>query len=169
MLNATALDVSPVETVDAEIVDETSNRTIGDDVADGLIAVAAMMRANPDLAEHFQWQVDRVLVPAGNRQMVAAYARAGAAHARATVTKHQDDKYAGVDLKFGPRVRLHVYVAREEICERIVTGTREVTEEVPDPEYVANAPIVQVTKTVEDVEWRCHPILAAELPAGGAS
>jgi hypothetical protein len=49
--------------------------------------------------------------------------------------------------------------SRGDVCERVVTGTREVTEEVPDPEAVAAVPKVTVTKVVEDVEWVCKPLL----------
>lgn len=163
MSNATALAPSTVETVDAEVIPPH----IGNQVADGLRAVAAMLDRHEDISERFRWQVDRLLMPIYSRDELAAWIRAGKA-AGAEVRKHQDDKYAGVDLAFG-LVKLHVYVGRDEVCERIVTGTREVTEEVPDPEALAAVPKVTVTKTVEDVEWRCHPILAAELPAGGAS
>jgi hypothetical protein len=41
-----------------------------------------------------------------------------------------------------------------------VVGTREVTEEVPDPEALAAVPKVTVTRTVEDVRWECRPLLA---------
>lgn len=51
---------------------------------------------------------------------------------------------------------------RDAVCERIVTGTREVVEEVPDPEALAAVPKVTVTTTVEDVEWKCSPLLAPE-------
>ncbi len=67
-----------------------------------------------------------------------------------------------------PPVMLHAYGDRAKVCERVVTGTREVTEEVPDPD----APKVTVTRVVEDVEWRCSSILAAgegdDTPAGAA-
>jgi hypothetical protein len=50
-------------------------------------------------------------------------------------------------------VTLDVQVTREAVCERIVTGTRQVT-----------VPAVEATpervQTVEDVEWRCLPLLA---------
>lgn len=48
---------------------------------------------------------------------------------------------------------------RDEVCERVVTGTREVTEEVPEPEALAAVPKVTITKVVEDVEWVCQPLL----------
>lgn len=51
--------------------------------------------------------------------------------------------------------------SRGEVCERVVTGTREVTREVPDPEALAAVPKVTVTETVEDVDWVCTPLLAS--------
>jgi hypothetical protein len=54
---------------------------------------------------------------------------------------------------------------RSEVCERVVTGTREVTTEVPDPEALAAVPKVSVTTVVEDVEWVCSPLLK---PTAGA-
>lgn len=51
-------------------------------------------------------------------------------------------------------VTLVITTYRDRVCERVVTGTREVT---------VSKPIVSghedVTETVEDFEWRCHPIL----------
>lgn len=172
------LEPSGVETVDAEILDETPGRPGPDAqaVIDGLVSLAAMIEQHPELVDDggpLRYAFDGVNVYATDRAAVAALARMGT-RAGAKVVKHQGDKWAGVDLHFGNaqgytgKVSLHVFVEREEICERIVTGTRKVTEEVPDPEALAAVPKVTVTKTVEDVEWRCHPILAAELP-GGAS
>jgi hypothetical protein len=65
----------------------------------------------------------------------------------------------------GQLAGLHVAVLapRYAVCARVVIGTREVTEEVPDPE----APKVTVTRTEEIVEWKCAPLLADAT--GGAS
>jgi hypothetical protein len=63
-----------------------------------------------------------------------------------------DGKLAGID------VQLTAY--RDQVCERVVTGTREVTKKVPDPSVTV--PVVEVTETVEDVEWVCSPLLAGE-------
>ena len=49
-------------------------------------------------------------------------------------------------------------IAQSEVCERVVTGTETVTRTVPDP--TVKVPMVEVTETVETVEWRCRPILA---------
>jgi hypothetical protein len=41
-----------------------------------------------------------------------------------------------------------------------VTGTREVTEQVPDPEALAAVPTTTVTRTEDVTEWVCRPLLA---------
>jgi len=51
---------------------------------------------------------------------------------------------------------------RKDVCERVVTGTREVVVEEPDPVALAALPRVKRVEVVEDVEWQCHPILASE-------
>ena len=64
----------------------------------------------------------------------------------------------------GLHLRLTAY--RDMVCTKVITGTREVTEDVPDPEALASVPVVSVTTTVEDFEWRCSPLLApAEDPS----
>lgn len=55
---------------------------------------------------------------------------------------------------------IEVIVDRPAVCERVVTGTREVVREVPDPEALAAVPTTTVTETVEDVRWECRPLLA---------
>lgn len=63
----------------------------------------------------------------------------------------------------GLRVSASAY--RDAVCTRRVVAVREVVEEIPDPDALASVPTVTVTKTVEDVEWDCHPILANSEPA----
>lgn len=134
-------------------------------LAAGLRGLAAMVEQQPHVADehNLQWQFEKINVPVFTKNEVVAFARAGKASG-AKVTKHQGDKYAGVDVTFGA-VSLHVYVDRAVICERIVTGTTEVTKEVPDPAALAAVPKVTVTNTVETVEWRCVPLLADEVAA----
>lgn len=55
-------------------------------------------------------------------------------------------------------IELQVGAYRDQVCERVVTGTREVTKTIPDP--TVEVPVVEVTETVEDVEWICGPLLA---------
>jgi hypothetical protein len=60
----------------------------------------------------------------------------------------------------GLKVKVTTY--RDAVCERVVTGTREVTREVRDPDALAAVPTTTVTETVEDVEWVCAPLTAPE-------
>lgn len=62
-------------------------------------------------------------------------------------------------------LRLDVTVHRAAVCERVVVGTHTVTKQVPDPAVAV--PMVEVTEEIEQVEWRCSPLLA-DAPAGGA-
>jgi hypothetical protein len=72
--------------------------------------------------------------------------------------KFDDDSPAfGFELHGKLRgLRVVIYGDRNDVCRRVVTGTREITETVPAPD----APTVEVTRTVEDVEWVCEPLLA---------
>ena len=47
---------------------------------------------------------------------------------------------------------------RDSVCTRVVKGVREVTKTVPAP----GVPMVEVTETVEDVEWVCAPLLSRD-------
>jgi hypothetical protein len=93
------------------------------------------------------------------RVMVASIARAMAEPGAAVQkrVKESTESYQ-VWREFGGLV-LVATANRNEVCERVVTGAREVTEEVPDPEALAAVPKVSVTKVVEDVEWVCAPLL----------
>ena len=57
-------------------------------------------------------------------------------------------------------LHLEVVVDRPAVCERVVVGTETVTTTIKDPDAVAALPDVEVTETVEQVEWRCQSILA---------
>lgn len=78
------------------------------------------------------------------------------------------DGYFELHRRFGDgSVTFQLYAPREEVCERVVTGTREVVSEVPDPVMVAAVPKVRRVEVVEDVEWRCpDSLLSDAVPAG---
>ena len=57
-----------------------------------------------------------------------------------------------------PGIKLRVTVAREAVCERVVTGTERFT--VPAMEAVPER-----TEIREIVEWRCEPLLAEGVDA----
>jgi hypothetical protein len=69
-------------------------------------------------------------------------------------------------------LKIELTAFRDAVCERVVTGTETVTEQVRDPEAaeqaLASVPLVEVTRTIEHVEWRCTPLLADTSTLGGA-
>lgn len=67
-----------------------------------------------------------------------------------------DDDSAWVSKKFGP-VELRYYVSRNEVCERVVTGTREVVKQVPTA-FEAQTVVEEI------VEWRCDDSILAPEP-----
>lgn len=139
----------------------TKARAIGD----GWRAASEFLKANPDIAEAADTYDHAILICLIDDVMarLADYVRRGKA-AGAKVEKHYTNDYGGAKLWFGP-VYVEVYATRDEVCTRVVTGTTEVTEEVPDPEALAAVPKVTVTRTEELVEWQCHPILSASIPS----
>lgn len=95
---------------------------------------------------------------ASTRETFNAWTRALADGAGlAGVTKSINPSYATAVRRFGS-IKVQVTIARNEVCERVVTGTRQV--QVPDPEVVAAAPLVTVDEDI--VEWRCPPSFLAE-------
>ncbi|NUR80753.1 MAG: hypothetical protein HOQ21_09955 [Dermatophilaceae bacterium] len=136
-----------------------------DAMAAGLMQLATFVRTHPEFHRDLRYSaIGRINAPlSGARETadhLATWARAAKA-AKANVTKNATDDFFGIQVTFGP-IAVHVYAPREEVCERVVVGTREVTEEVPDPELLAAVPTTTVTRTEEIVEWECRPLLAAE-------
>lgn len=73
------------------------------------------------------------------------------------VDKDVDELWFKLVRSFGPH-RLRVLAYRDLVCQRVVTGTKAVTTQVP-PEGVE---MLTVTEEVETFEWVCPPsILAA--------
>ena len=144
--------------------DQHPDQQIADEMAAGFRALADLFQNNPKLAGHARYAgFDKIMVSVHDAEPVAVLADfvRAAKSQRLEIGKSGDEKWFNVDLKLG-RVGLHVFAAREEVCERVVVGTREITEEVPDPELLAAVPTVTVTRTEEDVKWECKPLLAAE-------
>lgn len=137
------------------------------ELVDGLHAMVRFVEQLPaDLVvDALPWAFDRVNIWTGRPELVAALAQAGARagmDVTKEVTRSDDaDGFAGVLIRFGPAVVWHVYTDRANLCERVVVGQRMVVEAVPDPELVAALPKVEASRVVEDVQWRCGPVLAA--------
>lgn len=124
--------------------------------AKGLREFADWIEANKD---HVEWELEcadedppfRFNLYATTKEAFGDYVRALGRGA-----KEVDDSWFHVVRTFGP-VRLDVFAARATVCERVVTGTREVTKTVRDPLALEQVPLIEVTEVVEDVEWICEP------------
>jgi hypothetical protein len=103
---------------------------------------------------------------ANDREEMVQIVRAALA-AGVKVEKDIDEDSYNLDLRIGP-LKVSALASRYDVCERVVTGTEEVTKTVVDPAYVLpDAPMIEVKETVEKVKWVCTPLLA-EVSAGAA-
>jgi hypothetical protein len=151
------------------VVDVTeANVAAANQLAAELRLLADFVQRNPDLYEHLRYSglTSRVNIPVAStdqpREVIAAFARA-AFRAGREVKKDIGENHGGARVLFGSSVSMYVYAHRAQVCERVVTGTEQVTRQVPDPDALAAVPTVEVTETVEQVRWECHPILADSL------
>lgn len=129
----------------------------------GLRALADLLESTPELPlptepSAFEWQI-------GYKYPTNEAKRAGLAEI-ARLIPGRFDKNDPAESDYNAKyfeltgrlagILVRIWAERDAVCRRVVTGTRQVTEMVPAPD----APLVAVTKTVEDVEWRCEPLLA---------
>ncbi|MFJ8815459.1 hypothetical protein [Amycolatopsis thermoflava] len=130
-------------------------------LAEGLRKLADFIEQHPHLGSRIHginvWYPDSA---ADMAPIAAAAARFGA-----TVHKDITDSMYNLAIDFGA-VTAKALAYREQVCERVVVGTETVTRTVPDPDKLAEVPQVEITETVEKVEWRCTPLLAS-TPDGG--
>jgi hypothetical protein len=132
--------------------------------AEGLRALADLIETNPELARPLRFGVDSIgahIVEDEAPEIFAIFARAAKAQGL-PVTKTYSEKFAIVRARLGG-VEVYLQADREQVCERVVTGTETVTKRVKDPTLLAEVPEVEVIETVETVEWVCKPILASTV------
>lgn len=127
----------------------------------GLRALADALETHPDLP--LPYYGTRVPLPIYIESETPAaalrqFARATTGPVEKVVTDHRLFGFELVGSFHGLRVTAVAY--REAVCERIVTGTREVERTMPDPDALAAVPTVTVTDVIEDVRWECRPLLA---------
>lgn len=137
--------------------------------AAGLRQLADMIEAHPEIDAYYLrskavHNALTVWLP-DDAEDLAAIARAALAHG-AKVDKDIGDQLYTVVVSFGP-IRARAMAMRDQVCERVVVGTEEVTETVKDPDALAKVPEIEVTEEREIIEWRCTPLL--EATAGGAA
>lgn len=96
--------------------------------------------------------------------------------AGATVERDPDDHLYRLRFRFGPLLATAI-AYRADVCERVVVGTREIVEMVPDPAAPA-PPMVEIRRQEEVVEYRCpddrptpvpHPVLGQPITSTEAT
>jgi hypothetical protein len=129
---------------------------------EGLRALARALEQHPELElPHTGTGSYVTVIPYGpdeQRQQLAAWA--SAMPGKKDKAASDNGQYYLIGAFRGLRVKL--ICERADVCTRVVTGTTEVTTEVKDPEALAAVPTITVTEVVEQVEWRCHPVLNVE-------
>lgn len=131
------------------------------EMAEGMCQLAAMIEANPQIPVSYpKGTVSLTVWHAPSPEQMAVIARAALAHG-AKVEKKIDDELYTLKVSWGS-FTAHALAMRNDVCERVVTGTETVTKTVPDPAALAAVPTVEVVEEVEHVEWVCRPLLAAE-------
>lgn len=143
----------------------TTEQTLAQQQANGLRLLADMIEQNPQLADNFEhtFGFSGIFVHVATDDVPAEMAAFGRIARRygATTEKAVNEKQYNLVCDFGA-LKLKFLANRNEVCELVVTGTREVVEEVPDPEALAAVPTTTVTRTEDVTEWVCKPLLAAE-------
>jgi hypothetical protein len=168
-MTVTGTDLTTARELEPEVTAASATQpTLAHRQAAGLRALADMIEANPELADHAGYLDASNVFYVQDKAAMAAIARAALAHGFEVMKDAFGDVYK-VLLKHGP-VGFAALASRGEVCERVVTGTREVAEEIPDPVALAAVPTTTVTRVVEDVEWICKPLLAvsSDTEGGGA-
>lgn len=131
--------------------------------AAGLRALADVIEANPHIAPQFEYALKHgmnVFVRGDDAQGEMAELIRIALRHKGDITKQAVGEYMAVSAAWGA-VTVDFNAARDQVCERVVTGVETVTKTVKDPEALAAVPDVEVTEEVETFEWKCLPLLAA--------
>lgn len=130
----------------------------------GIRELADWLESHPEipipyaLSGHSEYGYTLVHARHGEAQAAVIAAVARALPGKVTKDVYDHDRMFDITGRLPGGIYVKAIADRDEVCERVVTGTREVTEEVPDP----TAPKLTVTRTVEDVEWVCGSILAGQ-------
>ena len=111
---------------------------------DGLRALADWFDANPDVVDNPEVTINH---PCFTREKFVEASKALGGRREKIV----EGSYFTVRRTFGEGVHVDVYVARERVCRKVVTGMRDV------PETVIPA------RTEEVVEWVCEDSLLEEV------
>lgn len=136
-------------------------------IAENARTLAAFLEAHPDLPEptHYEIQWGPAVKWLIFDDDLAEQKRTAESVVRFLPGKADKRQYnEGEWLKYSGEVdgvQWQVTCQRSAVCERVVTGTETITRTVPDP--TVEVPMVEVTETVETVEWVCAPLLAESV------
>lgn len=132
--------------------------------AAGLLKLADLVEATPEIDANYL-DTDRLSVNvwySDSPSELVAVARAALQHGAKVDKEIVGGDIFSLEVSWGP-LTAKALAQRDQVCERVVTGTETVTRTVPDPSV--EVPMVEVTETVEKTEWRCGSLLAAEADA----
>lgn len=130
--------------------------TARDQYIEGLRRLADALEADPEMVLPYDGTASELSVFTQTKTELQAWARA----LPGTKTKEVDDTSPvyGFELHGSiAGVRVLVYSHRDEVCTRRVVDTRV---EIVEEEITQVIGKRSVPKTVETVEWDCHPLLA---------
>jgi hypothetical protein len=128
--------------------------------AEGLRALADMIEQNPEIARHAHYLRETNVWHTSDPEALETIVRAALRSGAEVKKDYYGDSFSAT-FTWGI-VGAAALSPRASVCERVVTGTKTVTRMVPDPD----AELVEVTEEVEETEWVCRPLLAAEpVPA----
>src|SRR6266498_3169456 len=125
------------------------------------------LQAHPDVPQPYHLLGDKLYIYVYGEDPRAVLARI--ARAMGNADKDVDEARFELRRRFGA-ITLVASARRDEVCERVVVGTREVTRQAPDPHALAALNVVTVTEIVEDVQWVCPPsLLNPDAPSSAQS
>ena len=117
----------------------------------GLRDLAEWLEDNPDLIPTYGGE-SVFLFRRGDEPMPDFLSRIARRFGRCD--KDVSDKWFYLVKSFGPH-DIRASARRDEVCEQVQVGTREVTEEIPDPAHMIDVPTITVTREEPVYEWRC--------------
>lgn len=123
----------------------------------GLRGLAELLETHPDIPLPYTGDLSPLswILASGDdqRAILAAIARALPGKVDKRVRGDAFDLHGSIR-----GLRVGVIADRDEVCVRKVVGTEQVTRTIPDPSV--EVPMVEVTETVDRIEWECTPLLA---------
>jgi len=141
---------------------------------DGLRVLAAVLERDNGIPLPWAGRISPIIISFlgiedadSAREALAGAARAFPCTWAKNVSDGKLRSYFDLDGRIGG-LMVQLTADRDAVCKRVVTGIRQVTEMVKDPERLAEVPEIEVTRTVEDVTWECGSLLAPR-PDGTAA